>query len=42
VAGLGQDWEIRRIGFKPYPCGVVIHPYLDALKTLMREHQLSQ
>jgi 2-methylcitrate dehydratase PrpD len=41
VAGLGQDWEIRRIGFKPYPCGVVIHPYLDALKTLMRDHQLS-
>jgi 2-methylcitrate dehydratase PrpD len=41
VAGLGHDWEIRRIGFKPYPCGVVIHPYLDALKAMMREHGLA-
>jgi 2-methylcitrate dehydratase PrpD len=41
VAGLGQEWEIRRIGFKPYPCGVVIHPYLDALKALMHEHRLA-
>jgi 2-methylcitrate dehydratase PrpD len=41
VAGLGEAWQIRRIGFKPYPCGVVIHPYLDALKTLLREHHLA-
>jgi 2-methylcitrate dehydratase PrpD len=41
VSGLGQEWEIRRIGFKPYPCGVVIHPYLDALKALMHEHRLA-
>ncbi|MCA1647063.1 MAG: MmgE/PrpD family protein [Chloroflexi bacterium] len=41
VAGLGQEWEIRRIGFKPYPCGVVIHPYLDALHGLMDEHRLA-
>ena len=41
VAGLGEEWEIRHIGFKPYPCGVVIHPYLDALKALMREHHLA-
>jgi 2-methylcitrate dehydratase PrpD len=40
LRGLGQDWEIRRIGFKPYPCGVVIHPFLDALRTLMAEHRL--
>jgi 2-methylcitrate dehydratase PrpD len=40
VEGLGQTWEIRRIGFKPYPCGVVIHPFLDGLRSLMQEHQL--
>jgi 2-methylcitrate dehydratase PrpD len=38
--GLGETWEIRRIGFKPYPCGVVIHPFLDALEALMVEHGL--
>ena len=41
VHGLGESWEIRSIGFKPYPCGVVIHPFLDALRSLMVEHQLS-
>jgi 2-methylcitrate dehydratase PrpD len=41
VRGLGETWEIRRIGFKPYPCGVVIHPFLDALDALMVEHHLS-
>jgi 2-methylcitrate dehydratase PrpD len=40
VAQLGQSWEIRNIGFKPYPCGVVIHPFLDGLRTLMTEHDL--
>jgi 2-methylcitrate dehydratase PrpD len=40
VAGLGVEWEIRNIGFKPYPCGVVIHPFLDALRTLMADNAL--
>jgi 2-methylcitrate dehydratase PrpD len=40
LAHLGEDWEIRRIGFKPFPCGVVIHPFLDALGELMAEHGL--
>jgi 2-methylcitrate dehydratase PrpD len=41
VADLGSDWQIRNIGFKPYPCGVVIHPFLDGLRALMTEHALS-
>jgi 2-methylcitrate dehydratase PrpD len=41
VAELGQRWEIRNIGFKPYPCGVVIHPFLDGLRALMTEHALT-
>jgi 2-methylcitrate dehydratase PrpD len=41
LAQLDQSWEIRNIGFKPYPCGVVIHPFLDGLRTVMAEHNLS-
>ena len=28
--GLGQRWEILNVGLKPYPCGVVAHPIIDA------------
>lgn len=28
---LGQRWEIVRNGHKPYACGVVLHPAIDAL-----------
>ena len=28
--GLGTRWEILDNAFKPYPCGIVIHPVLDA------------
>ena len=28
--GLGKDWEILRNMFKPYPCGVVLNPVIDA------------
>lgn len=29
--GLGQRWEIARNGYKPYACGVVLHPLIDAM-----------
>jgi 2-methylcitrate dehydratase PrpD len=29
--GLGGRWEIVRNGHKPYACGVVLHPAIDAL-----------
>jgi len=31
---LGVTWEITRNGFKPYACGVVLHPAIDALIAL--------
>ena len=29
TAGLGRDYELAANTFKPYPCGVVIHPVID-------------
>jgi 2-methylcitrate dehydratase PrpD len=37
TAGLGRDWEIFRVGIKPYSCGVVAHPPIDAVKRLRTE-----
>ena len=31
LEGLGSRWEIVRNGHKPYACGVVLHPAIDAL-----------
>jgi 2-methylcitrate dehydratase PrpD len=31
VEGLGKHWEITNNGFKPYACGVVMHPAIDAM-----------
>ncbi len=38
--GLGTDWESRRASFKPFPAAHVIHPYIDALLRLRREHAI--
>jgi len=32
--GLGKNFLGRRLGFKGYPCGVVSHPVLDAVRQL--------
>lgn len=40
LAGLGSEWESRNISFKPYPCGHVIHPFLDALFYLYHKESL--
>lgn len=34
--GLGTRWEIARNGYKPYACGVVLHPLIDAMIDLSR------
>src|SRR5687767_14307052 len=34
--GLGKDWESARNTYKPYPCGIVLHPVIDALLDLRR------
>lgn len=28
--GLGETWELSKNALKPYPCGVVLHPVIDA------------
>jgi 2-methylcitrate dehydratase PrpD len=40
VEGLGERWEIFRNGIKPYACGVVSHPPIDAVRRLGRDHGL--
>ena len=39
-ADLGQTWETRKIAPKFYPCAHVIHPFLDCLLGLARQHDL--
>jgi len=34
TAGLGQGWIIETNGHKPYACGVVLHPLIDAVVAL--------
>jgi 2-methylcitrate dehydratase PrpD len=38
--GLGTRFEILRNTYKPYPCGVVIHPMIDACLELRRAHAI--
>jgi 2-methylcitrate dehydratase PrpD len=32
--GLGERFEIERNGYKPYACGIVLHPLIDAMIAL--------
>ena len=38
TGNLGSVWESRNASFKPYPAAHVIHPYIDALLKLRRQH----
>ena len=29
TSGFGEEWIMRAIAFKPYPCGTMAHPYID-------------
>ncbi len=40
VDGLGERFEILRNTYKPYPCGIVIHPIIDACLQSRREHAI--
>jgi len=33
---LGERWEIRNIDFKPYPCGVINHAFIESVFKLQR------
>lgn len=35
--GLGDDWYMKHIVFKPYACGTMIHPYVDCARRLAKD-----
>jgi 2-methylcitrate dehydratase PrpD len=37
--GLGTDFQIRRNTYKPYPCGIVVHPTIDGCIDLFRDYR---
>jgi 2-methylcitrate dehydratase PrpD len=37
VRGLGDTWELAENAYKPYPCGIVAHPVIDACLALRDE-----
>lgn len=39
--GLGQRWEAGLNTYKPFACGIVLHPAIDAAIQLRAEHQLT-
>jgi 2-methylcitrate dehydratase PrpD len=40
TVGLGETWEVAKNTYKPFPCGIVIHPAIDACIQLRNEHSL--
>jgi 2-methylcitrate dehydratase PrpD len=38
--GLSYEWVARSTSFKPYPCGHVIHQFIDALKLISAEEPI--
>ena len=39
--GLGKTFEIRDNAYKPYPCGLVVHPTIDGCIDLYRDYHLA-
>jgi 2-methylcitrate dehydratase PrpD len=40
TADLGVDFNLRRNTYKPYPCGIVNHPTIEACIELHHEHRI--
>src|SRR5262245_7180910 len=40
VAGLGDSWVVESNGHKPYACGVVLHPLIDAVIALRNREKI--
>jgi 2-methylcitrate dehydratase PrpD len=38
VDGIGERWEVLNNAYKPYPCGVVLFPVIDACLELRAHH----
>lgn len=41
TAGLGADFSLRVNTYKPFPCGIVIHPTIDGSIQLHDEHRMA-
>jgi 2-methylcitrate dehydratase PrpD len=41
VDGLGKTFEIATLAYKPYPCGFVVHPVIDACLDLARANSFN-
>lgn len=41
VDGIGQEYVLAEMGFKPYPCCRLGHRHIDAVLKLMKEHDVS-
>lgn len=39
TVGLGEHWDILGNTYKPYPCGIVIHPLIDAALDIARQEK---
>jgi 2-methylcitrate dehydratase PrpD len=39
--GIGERWEVLANAYKPYPCGVVLFPVIDACLELRTRHALA-
>lgn len=39
--GLGTDFDLRANTYKPFPCGIVIHPTIDGCIQIHRERRLA-
>jgi 2-methylcitrate dehydratase PrpD len=40
--GLGQHWEVQGNSYKPYPCGVVLNPVIEACLELAHQEGMQQ
>jgi 2-methylcitrate dehydratase PrpD len=40
LRGLGETWELTRNMFKPYPCGVVLNPVIDACLSVQADGRI--
>jgi len=41
TSGLGEDFQIRDNAYKPYPCGLVVHPTIDGCIDLYRDYHFA-
>jgi len=41
TGGLGSHWEILSNTYKPFPCGIVVNPLIDAAMKIRAEHGIT-